>query len=126
MSDSREDSPDWLRSFQVENEEELLCAGLRMHIRLLYGNMWNFLKFTLFYKMKFLLYEGLLEEGDNVIVDQGTMFVTFTCNKDAVPGLQSYPRPIMSWSSLVYQKVFQRILGILAFVRMVCVATCSL
>ncbi|CAI9753096.1 unnamed protein product [Fraxinus pennsylvanica] len=47
--------------------------------------------------------------GGTVIVDQGTVFVTFICNKDAVPGLQSYPRPIMSWSSLVYQKVFQGI-----------------
>ncbi|XP_022884504.1 uncharacterized protein LOC111401140 isoform X1 [Olea europaea var. sylvestris] len=47
--------------------------------------------------------------GGTVIVDQGTIFVTFICNKDAVPGLQSYPRPIMSWSSLVYQKVFQGI-----------------
>ncbi|KAG8362679.1 hypothetical protein BUALT_BualtUnG0051600 [Buddleja alternifolia] len=47
--------------------------------------------------------------GGTVVVDQGTIFVTFICNKDAVPGLQSYPRPIMSWSSLVYKKVFQGI-----------------
>ncbi|KAI3462401.1 hypothetical protein Pfo_019064 [Paulownia fortunei] len=45
--------------------------------------------------------------GGTVIVDQGTIFVTFICNKDAVPGLQSYPQPIMSWSSLLYKKVFQ-------------------
>ncbi|XP_022844444.1 uncharacterized protein LOC111367682 [Olea europaea var. sylvestris] len=47
--------------------------------------------------------------GGTVIVDNGTIFVTFICNKDAIPGLQSYPRPIMSWSSLVYRKVFQGI-----------------
>ncbi|KAK6148531.1 hypothetical protein DH2020_019443 [Rehmannia glutinosa] len=47
--------------------------------------------------------------GGTVIVDQGTIFVTFICNKDAVPGLQSYPQPIMSWSSLLYKKVFQGI-----------------
>ncbi|KAL3844775.1 hypothetical protein ACJIZ3_002178 [Penstemon smallii] len=47
--------------------------------------------------------------GGTVIVDQGTIFVTFICNKDAVPGLQSYPRPIMSWSSLIYKNVFQGI-----------------
>ncbi|KAK6117967.1 hypothetical protein DH2020_048282 [Rehmannia glutinosa] len=47
--------------------------------------------------------------GGTVIVDQGTIFVTFICNKDTVPGLQSYPQPIMSWSSLLYKKVFQGI-----------------
>ncbi|KAL6493613.1 hypothetical protein OROGR_032392 [Orobanche gracilis] len=47
--------------------------------------------------------------GGTVIVDQGTVFVTFICNKDAVSGLQSYPQPIMSWSSLLYKKVFQGI-----------------
>ncbi|KAL3639632.1 hypothetical protein CASFOL_017539 [Castilleja foliolosa] len=47
--------------------------------------------------------------GGTVIVDQGTIFVTFICNKDAVPGLQSYPQPIMSWSSLIYKNVFQGI-----------------
>ncbi|GER32702.1 lipoate-protein ligase A [Striga asiatica] len=47
--------------------------------------------------------------GGTVIVDQGTIFVTFICNKDAVPGLQSYPQPIMSWSSLLYNKVFKGI-----------------
>ncbi|XP_057780373.1 uncharacterized protein LOC130998949 isoform X1 [Salvia miltiorrhiza] len=47
--------------------------------------------------------------GGTVIVDQGTIFVTFICNKDAIPGLQSYPRPIMSWSSLIYKNMFQGI-----------------
>ncbi|GFP99354.1 lipoate-protein ligase lplj [Phtheirospermum japonicum] len=47
--------------------------------------------------------------GGTVIVDQGTIFVTFICNKDAVPGLQSYPQPIMSWSSQIYMSVFQGI-----------------
>ncbi|KAL3748894.1 hypothetical protein ACJRO7_010045 [Eucalyptus globulus] len=45
-------------------------------------------------------------EGGTVIVDGGTIFVTFICNKDAVPELQPYPRPIMSWSSLIYNEVF--------------------
>lgn len=44
--------------------------------------------------------------GGTVIVDSGTIFVTFICNKDAVPDLQPYPRPIMSWSSLIYNEVF--------------------
>ncbi|KAL3640611.1 hypothetical protein CASFOL_015579 [Castilleja foliolosa] len=47
--------------------------------------------------------------GGTVIVDQGTIFVTFICNKDAVPGVQAYPQPIMSWSSLIYKNVFQGI-----------------
>lgn len=47
--------------------------------------------------------------GGTVIVDQGTIFVTFICNKDAISGLQSYPRPIMSWSSLIYKNMFQGI-----------------
>lgn len=45
--------------------------------------------------------------GGTVIVDHGTIFVTFICNKDTVPGIQPYPQPIMSWSSLIYNKVFQ-------------------
>ncbi|XP_057983428.1 uncharacterized protein LOC131168177 [Malania oleifera] len=47
--------------------------------------------------------------GGTVIVDCGTIFVTFICNKDAIPGLQPYPGPIMSWSSLLYHDVFQGI-----------------
>ncbi|KAK4803256.1 hypothetical protein SAY86_001459 [Trapa natans] len=47
--------------------------------------------------------------GGTVIVDPGTIFATFICNKEAVPGLQPYPRPIMSWSSLIYEQVFQGI-----------------
>ncbi|GAB4860912.1 hypothetical protein Ancab_036073 [Ancistrocladus abbreviatus] len=45
--------------------------------------------------------------GGTVIVDDGTVFVTFICNKDAVPGLQPYPRSIMAWSGLLYDTVFQ-------------------
>lgn len=44
--------------------------------------------------------------GGTVIVDHGTIFVSFICNKDAVPGLQAYPQPIMAWSSLLYNEVF--------------------
>ncbi|KAK6123302.1 hypothetical protein DH2020_042953 [Rehmannia glutinosa] len=62
--------------------------------------------------------------GGTVIVDQGTIFVTFICNKDAVPGLQSYPQPIMSWSSLLYKKVFQGI-EISGFARMIDYASCT-
>lgn len=45
--------------------------------------------------------------GGTVIVDSGTIFVTFICNKEAVPNVQPYPRPIMSWSSLIYDQVFR-------------------
>ncbi|CAH9059949.1 unnamed protein product [Cuscuta epithymum] len=47
--------------------------------------------------------------GGTVIVDHGTIFATFICNKDAVPGVKPYPQPIMSWSSLLYGDVFQGI-----------------
>ena len=46
--------------------------------------------------------------GGTVAVDHGTIFVTFICNRDAVPGLKLYPRPIMSWSSQLYNRVFKR------------------
>ncbi|PKA60340.1 hypothetical protein AXF42_Ash008399 [Apostasia shenzhenica] len=49
--------------------------------------------------------------GGTVIVDDGTIFVTFICNKDAIPGLQPYPRPIMSWTGQFYEKVFQGFAG---------------
>ncbi|GAB2269997.1 hypothetical protein Dimus_004912 [Dionaea muscipula] len=47
--------------------------------------------------------------GGTVIVDHGTVFVTFICNKDAVSGLQPYPQPIMVWSGLLYDEVFKRV-----------------
>ncbi|WCJ29159.1 Biotin/lipoate A/B protein ligase family [Euphorbia peplus] len=47
--------------------------------------------------------------GGTVIVDDGTIFVTIICNKDDVPGVQPYPRPIMSWSGLLYSDVFRGI-----------------
>ncbi|XP_010917062.1 uncharacterized protein [Elaeis guineensis] len=43
--------------------------------------------------------------GGTVIVDDGTIFVTFICNKDAIPGLQPYPHPIMSWTGQLYGDV---------------------
>ncbi|KAG2578921.1 lipoate-protein ligase LplJ-like isoform X2 [Panicum virgatum] len=46
--------------------------------------------------------------GGTVIVDQGTVFVTFICNRSAVEGLQPFPRDIMSWSGQLYGKVFDR------------------
>ncbi|KAK8938584.1 hypothetical protein KSP39_PZI011682 [Platanthera zijinensis] len=45
--------------------------------------------------------------GGTVVVDAGTIFVTFICNKSAICGLQPYPRPIMSWTGKLYEKVFQ-------------------
>ncbi|PHT45709.1 Vesicle-fusing ATPase [Capsicum baccatum] len=45
--------------------------------------------------------------GGTVIVDHQTVFVTFICNTDALPSVQPYPRPIMSWSGQLYSKVFQ-------------------
>ncbi|KAK9146462.1 hypothetical protein Sjap_006365 [Stephania japonica] len=45
--------------------------------------------------------------GGTVIVDSGTIFATFICNKDDVHGVQPYPRPIMHWTSLLYMQVFQ-------------------
>ncbi|CAH9092630.1 unnamed protein product [Cuscuta europaea] len=47
--------------------------------------------------------------GGTVIVDHGTIFATFICNKGAVPHVKPYPQPIMSWSSLLYGNVFQGI-----------------
>ncbi|KAF6165497.1 hypothetical protein GIB67_023326 [Kingdonia uniflora] len=47
--------------------------------------------------------------GGTVIVDQGTIFVTFICNKDVIPTVQPYPRPIMNWSSLLYKEIFEGI-----------------
>lgn len=47
--------------------------------------------------------------GGTVVVDKGTVFVTLICNKDDVPGVQPYPRSIMSWSGLLYNQVFKGI-----------------
>ncbi|KAL8159319.1 hypothetical protein V2J09_000856 [Rumex salicifolius] len=44
--------------------------------------------------------------GGTVIVDHETVFVTFICNKDSLPDVQPYPRPIMSWSEILYNEVF--------------------
>ncbi|PKU71275.1 putative lipoate-protein ligase A [Dendrobium catenatum] len=45
--------------------------------------------------------------GGTVIVDDRTIFVTFICNKNAIPGLQPYPRPIMSWTGQLYKNAFE-------------------
>ncbi|KAL2329954.1 hypothetical protein Fmac_017535 [Flemingia macrophylla] len=47
--------------------------------------------------------------GGTVIVDQNTIFVTMICNKDAVSNVQPFPRSIMEWSGLLYNKVFEGI-----------------
>jgi lipoate-protein ligase A len=44
--------------------------------------------------------------GGTVIVDEGTVFVTFICNKATVGGLQPFPRDIMTWTGQLYGKVF--------------------
>ncbi|KAK7295380.1 hypothetical protein RJT34_18287 [Clitoria ternatea] len=44
--------------------------------------------------------------GGTVVVDHDTIFVTLICNKDAVPNVQPFPRPIMSWSGVLYSAVF--------------------
>ncbi|RLM61462.1 lipoate-protein ligase LplJ [Panicum miliaceum] len=46
--------------------------------------------------------------GGTIIVDQGTVFVTFIFNRTAVEGLQPFQRNIMSWSGQLYVKVFDR------------------
>ncbi|KAK1320088.1 hypothetical protein QJS10_CPA03g00708 [Acorus calamus] len=43
--------------------------------------------------------------GGTVIVDSGTVFVSFICNKGDIPGLQPYPSPIMSWTVQLYGQV---------------------
>ncbi|CAK9186077.1 unnamed protein product [Ilex paraguariensis] len=45
--------------------------------------------------------------GGTVIVDCGTVLVALICNRDAVPGVQPYPRSIMGWSGLLYKEVFR-------------------
>ncbi|CAM6120492.1 unnamed protein product [Calypogeia fissa] len=45
--------------------------------------------------------------GGTVVVDEGTLFVTFICSRSAVPTLELYPRPIMSWTEQLYVPVFQ-------------------
>ncbi|KAK4263708.1 hypothetical protein QN277_029087 [Acacia crassicarpa] len=47
--------------------------------------------------------------GGTVIVDQGTIFVTLICNKEAVPDIQPFPPSIMSWSGQLYSEVFEGI-----------------
>ncbi|XP_042454886.1 putative lipoate-protein ligase A [Zingiber officinale] len=43
--------------------------------------------------------------GGTVIIDNGTLFVSLICNKNAIPGLQPYPHPIMSWTGQLYGQV---------------------
>lgn len=45
--------------------------------------------------------------GGTVIVDKGTIFVTFICNKTAVDQLQPFPQPIMSWTGQFYSQVIE-------------------
>ncbi|XP_020257291.1 uncharacterized protein LOC109833866 isoform X2 [Asparagus officinalis] len=40
--------------------------------------------------------------GGTVIVDDGTIFAAIICNKDDVPGVQPYPRSIMSWTNYAF------------------------
>ncbi|KAK1274775.1 hypothetical protein QJS04_geneDACA000802 [Acorus gramineus] len=43
--------------------------------------------------------------GGTVIVDSGTIFMSFICNKGDIPGLQPYPSPIMSWTGQLYGQI---------------------
>ena len=52
-------------------------------------------------------YEMGFTGGGTVVVASDTVFVTLICNRDAVAGLQPYPRPIKSWSGHLYGRVFQ-------------------
>nr|XP_009390305.1 PREDICTED: putative lipoate-protein ligase A [Musa acuminata subsp. malaccensis]XP_009390306.1 PREDICTED: putative lipoate-protein ligase A [Musa acuminata subsp. malaccensis]XP_009390307.1 PREDICTED: putative lipoate-protein ligase A [Musa acuminata subsp. malaccensis] len=45
--------------------------------------------------------------GGTVIVDDGTVFISFICNKNAISGLQPYPHPIMSWTGQLYSEVLR-------------------
>ncbi|XP_042406284.1 putative lipoate-protein ligase A [Zingiber officinale] len=45
--------------------------------------------------------------GGTVIIDNGTLFVSLICNKNAIPGLQPYPHPIMSWTGQMYGQVLR-------------------
>ncbi|KAL3683554.1 hypothetical protein R1sor_001576 [Riccia sorocarpa] len=49
--------------------------------------------------------------GGTVIVDEGTVFITLICSRSALPGLELYPREIMSWTELLYVPVFENALG---------------
>ncbi|KAJ3684005.1 hypothetical protein LUZ61_013169 [Rhynchospora tenuis] len=40
--------------------------------------------------------------GGTVIVDKETIFVTLICSREAVPLLNLYPQPIMSWTGTLY------------------------
>jgi lipoate-protein ligase A len=44
--------------------------------------------------------------GGTVVVDAGTVFVSFVCNKAALPDVPSFPRDIMAWTSRFYAPVF--------------------
>lgn len=45
--------------------------------------------------------------GGTVIIDNGTLFVSLICHKNTIPGLQPYPRPIMSWTGQLYGQVLR-------------------
>ncbi|KAL3678998.1 hypothetical protein R1sor_021954 [Riccia sorocarpa] len=49
--------------------------------------------------------------GGTVIVDEGTLFITLICCRSALPGLELYPREIMSWTELLYVPVFENVPG---------------
>lgn len=43
--------------------------------------------------------------GGTVYIDNGTFFVSFIMNGNSVPQVESFPRPIMHWSSKLYKEV---------------------
>lgn len=44
--------------------------------------------------------------GGTVVVDEGTLFTSFICNKADVDGAPQYPRELMRWSADFYAPVF--------------------
>lgn len=43
--------------------------------------------------------------GGTVYIDNGTFFVSFVMSVNNVPHVESFPRPIMHWSSQLYKEV---------------------
>lgn len=45
--------------------------------------------------------------GGTVVVDKDTLFSSLIFSMDAVPGVQPFPSPLMTWSETVFKKVFR-------------------
>lgn len=49
--------------------------------------------------------------GGTVVVDEGTIFASFICGRDAVPERPAFPRELMDWSASFYAPIFARLCG---------------